>query len=108
MDSTFVSLVNQSTLLDAQTKASLLSKVALFSSAQLEKMTALIQEAEVKKKQIIEQLKAEKLSSQQDQLQKIDFFFKHTFPQLLRDFEQQDKAQEAPQLDSLMAQLEHL
>ncbi len=71
-------------------------------------MMGLIRDAEMKKNQIEDQLKGQKLTLQRDHLQKIDFFFKHTFPQLLRDFEQQDKAVEASQLDSLIAQLEHI
>lgn len=108
MDSIFVALVHRSTLLDPQTKSNLLSKVRLFSSAQIEKMTVLLQAAEAKKNRMVDRLKVEKVTIQQDHLQKIDFFFKHTFPRLLRDFEDQDKAQEAAQLDSLMAQLEHI
>jgi hypothetical protein len=108
MDTSFQVAVNQSTLLDAETKADLLSKIAIFTPAQIQKILLLLQEAEVKKNQILAQLQDEKMAFQQEHLQKIDFFFKHTFPKLLRDFEARDKAKEAPQLDSLMAQLEHL
>lgn len=104
----FLSAVQNTTLIDATTRDTILATADTLLPEEKEQIIMLIEAAEAKKKTVLTERDARVAASEKSYIEKAKTFLTKRLPAALKEIEKSDRASEEAKLDDLFADLKNL
>lgn len=108
MDSRLQKVIQDSSVLTEELRERLRSGGEDLTSAQVDQVLKLIENAEVEYGQIQSDLDVRKRAINEDYLKKVDDFFKHGVPRAMKKAEEVDRSKEEADLDNILIDLDNI